>query len=217
MSLNRKLLMKKFDLNKAAEEFEMISDEPISTKADKSIDIDNVMILPLCDKTADDAADILREAFPWCYGGNEADKKIKRMLSKRRIGLVAIINTDTGLRVAGVIGAIPQYGITGWELDPLAVLKEYRGLGIGRFLIKSIEDEVAKRGGVMIYLGSDDEHGTTSLYGVDLFEDTFEKIKNIESHGHPFPFYEKMGYKIVGVFPDANGIGKPDIWMAKRL
>ena len=185
----------------------------------KKLDLkkDDIMILPLSEKTANDAAHILREAFPWCYSGNEANKKIKSMLSKKRIGLVALINTGTGLRVAGVISAIPQYGFTGWELDPLAVLKEYQGLGIGSLLVKTLEDEVAKRGGVMIYLGSDDEHGTTSLYGVDLFDDTFEKVKNIKSNGHPFPFYEKMGYKIVGVLPDANGIGKPDIWMAKRL
>ena len=83
--------------------------------------------------------------------------------------------------------------------------------------MKALEDEVAQRGGVMLYLGSDDEFGTTSLYGVDLYEDTFEKIKNIENKGHPYPFYEKMGYKIVGVLPDANGIGKPDIWMAKKI
>ena len=70
----------------------------------------------------------------------------------------------------------------------------------------------------MIYLGSDDEHGMTSLYGVDLYDDTFGKIANIQDKGgHPFQFYEKMGYKIVGVLPDANGIGKPDILMAKRI
>jgi len=70
----------------------------------------------------------------------------------------------------------------------------------------------------MIYLGSDDETGTTSLYGADLYEDTFGKLASIQNTGgHPFPFYEKLGYKIVGVFPDANGIGKPDIWMAKRI
>jgi len=40
-------------------------------------------------------------------------------------------------------------------------------------------------------------------------------IQNIG--GHPYKFYEKTGYKIVGVFPDANGVGKPDIWMAKRV
>jgi hypothetical protein len=35
--------------------------------------------------------------------------------------------------------------------------------------------------------------------------------------GHPFEFYQKLGYAIVGVVPDANGWGKPDILMAKRV
>ena len=108
--------------------------------------------------------------------------------------------------------------MTGWELHPLAVLKEYQRKGIGRALVNALENEVISRGGIMMYLGSDDESGTTSLYGTDLYEDTFGKLKNIRNTGgHPFPFYEKYGYRIVGVIPDANGIGKPDIWMAKRL
>lgn len=57
-----------------------------------------------------------------------------------------------------------------------------------------LEKEVLLKGGIMIYLGSDDENSK-----------------------HPFEFYQKQGYKIVEVFPDANGIEKPDIWMAKRL
>ena len=98
------------------------------------------------------------------------------------------------------------------------MLKEYQGRGFGRLLVQALENEVSARGGVMIYLGSDDETGTTSLYGADLYEDTFGKLASIQNTGgHPFPFYEKLGYKIVGVFPDANGIGKPDIWMAKRI
>jgi hypothetical protein len=84
--------------------------------------------------------------------------------------------------------------------------------------LPAIEREVSARNGVMVYLGSDDETGRTSLYGVDLYNDTFGKLSNIQNvGGHPFTFYEKMGYKIVGVFPDANGTGKPDIWMAKRI
>jgi aminoglycoside 6'-N-acetyltransferase I len=30
-------------------------------------------------------------------------------------------------------------------------------------------------------------------------------------------FYRKLGFVIVGVVPDANGPGKPDILMAKRV
>lgn len=82
----------------------------------------------------------------------------------------------------------------------------------------ALEEEVYKQGGIIIYLGTDDEDGKTSLSEGDLFEDTYEKIKNIRNlDRHPYAFYEKQGYKIVGVFPDANGFGKPDIWMAKRI
>jgi len=35
--------------------------------------------------------------------------------------------------------------------------------------------------------------------------------------GAMFTFYKKLGYKIVNVIPEANGIGKPDILMAKRI
>ena len=70
----------------------------------------------------------------------------------------------------------------------------------------------------MIYLGSYDESGMTSLHGVNLYDNTFGKLANIQNlGGHPYTFYEKLGYRIVGVFPDANGIGKPDILMAKRI
>jgi aminoglycoside 6'-N-acetyltransferase I len=30
-------------------------------------------------------------------------------------------------------------------------------------------------------------------------------------------FHQKLGYTVVGVVPDANGPGKPDISMAKRV
>jgi aminoglycoside 6'-N-acetyltransferase I len=58
----------------------------------------------------------------------------------------------------------------------------------------------------------------TSLAGVDLYENLWEKIRYIQDlKGHPFGFYQKLGYIITGVVPDANGRGKPDILMAKRL
>jgi aminoglycoside 6'-N-acetyltransferase I len=53
---------------------------------------------------------------------------------------------------------------------------------------------------------------------VDLYEDTWEKIRNIQNlKNHPFTFYQKLDYVIIGVMPDANGRGKPDIYMGKRV
>ena len=193
-----------------------VTKEPVK-QYDEPADAD-ITILPLSlmktEQAAKILAGILREVFPWCYGGSEADKEVKSIVSRRRIAFAAM----SGGQIAGFIGAIPQYGVTGWELHPLAVKEEYRGRGIATALMIALEQEVAGRGGVTIYLGSDDAFGTTSLFGADLYGDTFGKIENIQNTGgHPFAFYEKMGYRIVGVIPDANGMGKPDIWMAKRV
>jgi len=34
---------------------------------------------------------------------------------------------------------------------------------------------------------------------------------------HPLEFCRKVGFVVVGVLRDANGFGKPDIFMAKRV
>jgi aminoglycoside 6'-N-acetyltransferase I len=53
---------------------------------------------------------------------------------------------------------------------------------------------------------------------VDLYPDVLEHLANIKNlRGHPYEFYQKIGFSIVGVMPDANGPGKPDIYMAKRV
>ena len=172
----------------------------------------DLIIFPFHERCAESAVEVLRDALK--YSKSDAEQTVRLMTKKSRVAYAAFADN----RVIGIIGAIPQYGFTGWELHPLAVLKEYQRLGVGSALVEALEREVANRGGVTLYLGSDDETGTTSLYGVDLYDDTFGKLANIKNiGGHPYPFYEKLGFKIVGVLPDANGIGKPDIWMAKRI
>jgi len=145
----------------------------------------------------------------------EGLKEVHEMLEAERICRAAI---DDDQNLLGIIGGIPTYDGHVWELHPLAVQPNMQGQGIGRMLIEDFEEQVRQRGGLTITLGSDDEDNMTSLSGVDLFENTWEKIRNIRNvKGHPFEFYQKMGYVITGVVPDANGIGKPDILMSKRV
>jgi aminoglycoside 6'-N-acetyltransferase I len=81
-----------------------------------------------------------------------------------------------------------------------------------------IEEIIRHRGGTTIYLGTDDEDGMTSLADTDLYPDVFEHIARIKNlKHHPYQFYQKLGFVIVGVIPDANGPGKPDILMSKRV
>ena len=121
-------------------------------------------------------------------------------------------------KVIGFVGARPSYEPFGWELHPLAVAEPFRKKGVGSRLVKEIEAEAVLQGAIVMYLGTDDEDSATSLSHGDLFENTLEKIKNIRNEkNHPYEFYQRNGYQIVGVLPDVNGYGKPDIYMAKRL
>lgn len=162
-----------------------------------------------------DTAKLLSEIFPWSYGEEyKAIEEAKSLCEEDGIAYVYVIDDV----VKGVVGAKPKYGNTGWELHPLAVDKNIRLKGIGKSLMKVIEEAVVKKGGIVMFLGTDDEHFRTSLSSVDLFEAPLEEINKIENYSdHPYSFYQKLGYKIVGVLPDANGWNKPDIYMAKRL
>jgi aminoglycoside 6'-N-acetyltransferase I len=125
--------------------------------------------------------------------------------------------TDNNL-VVGWVGGIPQYDGHVWELHPLAVLPAYQNKHIGARLVNDFESQVRQRGGLTIFLGTDDETGQTSLFGMDLYPGVLSKAQRIQNLGrHPFGFYQKMGFEVVGIVPDANGYGKPDILMAKRV
>lgn len=152
------------------------------------------------------------EAWPDMHA---ALKEVRESFAADRISRVAI--DDTG-NVLGWIGGIRQYNGHVWELHPLVVNPMAQRRGVGRALVNDLQARVKERGGSTIFLGTDDEDNQTSLSGVDLYPNIFEhvaKIKNLRNH--PYEFYEKLGFVIVGVLPDANGLGKPDIYMAKRV
>ena len=113
---------------------------------------------------------------------------------------------------------MPSYGENVWELHPLVVRPDAQRRGIGRALVADLEERVGERGGHTLWLGTDDETNMTTLSGVDLYPDVLEHLGNMKNlRGHPYEFYQRLGFSIVGVMPDANGPGKPDIYMAKRL
>lgn len=145
---------------------------------------------------------------------DEALQEVQASLGSDRISRVAVDNDI----VLGWIGGIRQYDGNVWELHPLVVRKEFRRQGIGRALVTDLETQVKKHGGITLWVGTDDEDHMTSLSNVDLYPDVCEHIINIKNlRAHPYEFYQKLGFVIVGVMPDANGIGKPDIYLAKRL
>jgi|SRR5579875_1447643 len=120
--------------------------------------------------------------------------------------------------VLGWISSIPTYGGRLWELHPLVVSSAVHGRGVGTTLVRDLERLARARGVLGIHLGTDDEDNQTSLGGLNLYPDVWEHVRQIRNlNRHPYAFYQKLGYRIVGVIPDANGLGKPDILMAKRL
>ncbi len=145
----------------------------------------------------------------------EALDEVREQLAPDRICRVARAGDGA---VIGWIGGNPQYRGRVWELHPLVVAPEQQRRGVGRALIADFEQQVRQRSGLTIILGSEDENNSTTLGGVDLYPDVWRHVTAIRNlGGHPYEFYQKCGFVIIGVVPDANGWGKPDIIMGKRV
>jgi aminoglycoside 6'-N-acetyltransferase I len=119
--------------------------------------------------------------------------------------------------IVGWIGGHHVYSRV-WELHPLVVARRAQRQGVGRALVADLEQIAAARGAMTLTLGSDDEVGLTSLAGIDLYPNPLEHLSRLEDRrGHAFTFYLKCGFAVTGVVPDANGFGRPDIHMSKRV
>ena len=162
------------------------------------------------------AAELLVELLPEGWPTmEEALKEVGESLPPERISRIAVEGKD----VVGWIGGL-KLGYPGaiWELHPLVVREDRQRQGVGRALVADLEERVRERGGKVVYLGTDDKRGQTSIADIDLFPDALRLAANIRNlRGHPYEFYERQGYTIVGVLPDGNGFGRPDIFMAKRI
>ena len=145
----------------------------------------------------------------------EARQEVVDSIGADKVSRVAV---DGGGAVLGWIGAMPQYDGLVWELHPIVVDEAHRRHGIGRGLMQDLETILIARGGLTLWAGSDDLAGETSLGGVDLYTALPEAFNKVTSWGrHPLPFYRRLGFHLIGVMPDANGPGRPDIFLGKRL
>jgi aminoglycoside 6'-N-acetyltransferase I len=165
----------------------------------------------------DTAAEFLVAEFDGPSGWRDQGSAAAEVARILRDGFARAV-VDTG-HLVGWVGALPEYNGRVWELHPIVVQRTYRRRGIGRLLVGALEQEVRHRGGLTITLGTDDDRGMTSLTGVDLYADVPRHIREIRDlgRGHPFLFYLRLGFVITGVMPDANGPGKPDIYMSKPV
>jgi aminoglycoside 6'-N-acetyltransferase I len=129
---------------------------------------------------------------------------------------LAIAAVEDG-RLVGWIGAI-RHSQHAWELHPLVVHPAYQRRGHGTALVAALENAARREKAITIWLGSDDDFGGTNLFGVGLYPDVLTHLQHIAPvGGHPFVFYRRLGYTVVGALPDVGGAGKHDILMAKRL
>jgi aminoglycoside 6'-N-acetyltransferase I len=174
---------------------------------------------PDAEELIDQAAVILLEAFQhrteeW----QDVDSARQEVLASLAPDRISRVSVDESEAVAGWIGGMPTYGGRVWEIHPLVVRGSQRRRGIGRALVQDLERLAAARGALTLWAGSDDENEETSLSGKDLYTDIPASIRNIRNiREHPYEFYLRLGFQIAGVVPDANGRGKPDILLAKRV
>ena len=185
--------------------------------------MDGVRLVPLQPEdasliraTAELLVEGFREHYPDAWPTLEsALDEVRESFGPGRISRIAL---DEQGKVQGWIGAIPTYRGHVWEIHPVVVGLQTQRQGIGRALVGEVERLAKEQNVLTLWVGTDDEDDQTTLSGVDLYPIVWDHVRTVRNlGGHPYEFYQKLGFTIVGVVPDANGWGRPDILMAKRV
>jgi len=149
----------------------------------------------------------------WLPDLDAAREELADALAPEKTALVLV---ERGKPIAWVAAA-PDWGRI-WELHPLIVAVDHQRRGHGLRLVHAVEDIARAAGALTMLLGTSDTVGATSLSNVDLYDHTGARIDAmIVRAPHAVTFWQRAGYKIIGVVPDAEGPGKPSIQLARRL
>ncbi len=151
----------------------------------------------------------------WLPTIQAAQAEVLESLEPTKISRVLI---DKSRQPLGWIGIIPHSSGRVWEIHPLAVAPAAQGQGYGRLLMANIEQAAHAAGALTLLVGTSDATNATSLSDIDLYADPATAIATARAlRRHPYTFYERLGFTLVGIVPDEDGIGKPGIMLAKRV
>lgn len=166
----------------------------------------------------DQVAHILLECFAefspgWLATLEDAVDEVFESFEPGRRSRVLINDAED---VLGWVGAFEDEHC--WEIHPIAVALEHQRQGHGTGLVEDIAALAREAGAVALWAGTGDETGATSLFGRDLYADPLAAMTNLTAAArHPVNFWRKVGFTLVGVLPDEEGLGKPGIHFARRI
>jgi ribosomal protein S18 acetylase RimI-like enzyme len=150
-------------------------------------------------------ADLLVIAFPTLYAGD-----VTRALAD----VVQFAPEDRSL-VARMEHFKRQVSA---EIKSVAVHPARRRRGVGRTLVMAAEERMRASGCVTMLATVGDTRGRTNLYGADVIGDAPRLLAGFACHAdHPAGFFLTIGYRPVGLLPDAYGPGKHDLTLARRI
>lgn len=152
----------------------------------------------------------------WLATASDALEELRRCVIDDNLSLMVLKDESP----VGWISAFPINKAV-WEVHPLLVDPKTHGKGIGTLLVKQVEKILTARGVRTIQVSTSDATNATTLSGKDLYLDLLGELHRLDVRdskvGHAYQFWVRSGYKVVGVLPDAEGMGVPSICLAKRL
>jgi aminoglycoside 6'-N-acetyltransferase I len=112
-----------------------------------------------------------------------------------------------------------QLALIAWEAGALAAPQWLPTLDDAREEVDdaAAKGQVATRGAAVLVLSTADATQATSLSGADIYADPIAALGSLTYRKeHPARFWQRIGYSLVGVVPDAEGPGIPSIMLARR-
>jgi aminoglycoside 6'-N-acetyltransferase I len=85
-------------------------------------------------------------------------------------------------------------------------------------LVEDISELARAGGAVSVWAGAGDESQSTSFSSANLYRSPTAAMVDFDvPDDHPINFWLGVGFTLVGVRPDEEGLGKPGIHFARRI